>query len=167
MKISSNCHIIPAISWKFRQFDEFFNENNFEITNYKIHVVSDEKAGIDLVSTNSRNFTFTKVLVAGWTSSHLKIARSLIHTLVRMPIKRIFARQIYDSRGNPTVEVDLTTEKGIFRAAVPSGASTGKFTIFTTLKPWQPLFLLLFEVLVNFWPFWLIWSFVLRWNRIL
>merc|ERR1711944_182316 len=57
--------------------------------------------------------------------THLKIARNLVHTLVRMPIKRIFARQIYDSRGNPTVEVDLTTEKGIFRAAVPSGASTG------------------------------------------
>merc|ERR1711992_236760 len=56
---------------------------------------------------------------------HLKIARNLVHTLVGMPIKRIFARQIYDSRGNPTVEVDLTTEKGIFRAAVPSGASTG------------------------------------------
>ena len=33
----------------------------------------------------------------------------------RMPIKKIHARQIYDSRGNPTVEVDLTTEKGIFR----------------------------------------------------
>lgn len=32
---------------------------------------------------------------------------------------------IIDSRGNPTVEVDLTTEKGLFRAAVPSGASTG------------------------------------------
>ena len=32
-----------------------------------------------------------------------------------MPIKKIHARQIYDSRGNPTVEVDLTTEKGIFR----------------------------------------------------
>ena len=43
-----------------------------------------------------------------------------------MPIKKIFARQIYDSRGNPTVEVDLTTERGIFRAAVPSGASTGE-----------------------------------------
>jgi len=43
----------------------------------------------------------------------------------KMPIKRIVARQIYDSRGNPTVEVDLTTDKGIFRAAVPSGASTG------------------------------------------
>ncbi|XP_064610882.1 enolase-like [Liolophura sinensis] len=38
---------------------------------------------------------------------------------------RIIARQIFDSRGNPTVEVDLTTSKGVFRAAVPSGASTG------------------------------------------
>merc|ERR1712228_996250 len=35
------------------------------------------------------------------------------------------ARQIFDSRGNPTVEVDLTTTKGSYRAAVPSGASTG------------------------------------------
>lgn len=42
-----------------------------------------------------------------------------------MTIKKIHARQIYDSRGNPTVEVDLETEKGLFRAAVPSGASTG------------------------------------------
>ena len=49
----------------------------------------------------------------------------LIFPDLRMPIKKIHARQIYDSRGNPTVEVDLTTEKGIFRAAVPSGASTG------------------------------------------
>jgi len=42
-----------------------------------------------------------------------------------MSIKKIFARSIYDSRGNPTVEVDLWTEKGLFRAGVPSGASTG------------------------------------------
>ncbi|KAI8841876.1 enolase [Chytriomyces cf. hyalinus JEL632] len=42
-----------------------------------------------------------------------------------MAIQKIFARQIFDSRGNPTVEVDVTTEKGLFRAAVPSGASTG------------------------------------------
>ncbi|KAF7263520.1 hypothetical protein GWI33_002133 [Rhynchophorus ferrugineus] len=41
------------------------------------------------------------------------------------PIKSIFARSIYDSRGNPTVEVDLITDLGLFRAAVPSGASTG------------------------------------------
>lgn len=42
-----------------------------------------------------------------------------------MSIKKIHARQIFDSRGNPTVEVDLHTDKGMFRAAVPSGASTG------------------------------------------
>ena len=42
-----------------------------------------------------------------------------------MSIKSVHARQIFDSRGNPTVEVDLTTEHGVFRAAVPSGASTG------------------------------------------
>ncbi|WFD18837.1 phosphopyruvate hydratase [Malassezia caprae] len=42
-----------------------------------------------------------------------------------MSIQKIEARMIIDSRGNPTVEVDLTTEKGLFRAAVPSGASTG------------------------------------------
>jgi len=35
------------------------------------------------------------------------------------------AREIIDSRGNPTVEVDLTTNEGLFRASVPSGASTG------------------------------------------
>ena len=39
----------------------------------------------------------------------------------------IHARQIFDSRGNPTVEVDVVTESGILgRAAVPSGASTGE-----------------------------------------
>jgi len=42
-----------------------------------------------------------------------------------MAVRKIHARQIFDSRGNPTVEVDLTTDKGVFRAAVPSGASTG------------------------------------------
>ena len=39
----------------------------------------------------------------------------------------VHARQIFDSRGNPTVEVDVTTENGVMgRAAVPSGASTGE-----------------------------------------
>ncbi len=43
-------------------------------------------------------------------------------------IRNIFARQIFDSRGNPTVEVDVETERGFLgRAAVPSGASTGQY----------------------------------------
>ena len=42
-------------------------------------------------------------------------------------IESIHARQIFDSRGNPTVEVDVVTENGFLgRAAVPSGASTGE-----------------------------------------
>ena len=44
-----------------------------------------------------------------------------------MNIKNIIAREILDSRGNPTVEVDVTLESGTMgRAAVPSGASTGE-----------------------------------------
>ena len=44
-----------------------------------------------------------------------------------MKIEKIHAREILDSRGNPTVEVDVTLENGVMgRAAVPSGASTGE-----------------------------------------
>ena len=43
-----------------------------------------------------------------------------------MKIETIKAREILDSRGNPTVEVDVILDSGIMgRAAVPSGASTG------------------------------------------
>jgi len=41
-------------------------------------------------------------------------------------ITKVHAREILDSRGNPTVEVELTTADGTFRADVPSGASTGE-----------------------------------------
>ena len=42
-------------------------------------------------------------------------------------ILKVHARQILDSRGNPTIEVDVVTENGVLgRAAVPSGASTGE-----------------------------------------
>ncbi|MEP6514105.1 MAG: phosphopyruvate hydratase, partial [Parafilimonas sp.] len=43
-------------------------------------------------------------------------------------IKNVIAREVLDSRGNPTVEVDVILESGIVgRMMVPSGASTGKF----------------------------------------
>ena len=39
----------------------------------------------------------------------------------------VYAREVLDSRGNPTIEVEVTTESGAFgRAMVPSGASTGE-----------------------------------------
>ena len=45
-----------------------------------------------------------------------------------MKVTRVHARQILDSRGNPTVEVEVTLDSGaVGRAAVPSGASTGRF----------------------------------------
>ena len=51
-----------------------------------------------------------------------------------LPVRKIQARQVLDSRGNPTVEVEVTVGEGIVgingytaRAIVPSGASTGKF----------------------------------------
>jgi len=44
-----------------------------------------------------------------------------------MKIKKVWGREVLDSRGNPTVEVEVTTESGAFgRAIVPSGASTGE-----------------------------------------
>ena len=42
-------------------------------------------------------------------------------------VQSVVAREILDSRGNPTVEVEVTTEDGMFRASVPSGASTGAY----------------------------------------
>src|SRR3989338_6949694 len=42
-----------------------------------------------------------------------------------MKILKVAAREVLDSRGNPTVECDIKTSKGVFSAIVPSGASTG------------------------------------------
>lgn len=43
-------------------------------------------------------------------------------------IAKVYGREVLDSRGNPTVEVEVTLEDGSFgRAIVPSGASTGEF----------------------------------------
>jgi enolase len=48
-------------------------------------------------------------------------------TSLSATIKSVKAREILDSRGNPTVEVELCTEDGKFVASVPSGASTGAY----------------------------------------
>ena len=49
-------------------------------------------------------------------------------------IEDIHARQILDSRGNPTLEVDVKLSDGsVGRAAVPSGASTGKYEVHLSL----------------------------------
>lgn len=50
-----------------------------------------------------------------------------ITPLLMSKITRVHAREVLDSRGNPTVEVEVTTEQGFGRAIVPSGASTGEY----------------------------------------
>jgi enolase len=60
-----------------------------------------------------------------------KLARSNVSALIgkrsMSKITAVKGREIIDSRGNPTVEVDITTAKGTFTASVPSGASTGAY----------------------------------------
>ena len=55
-------------------------------------------------------------------------SKSLPHVRTFATIQSLKAREILDSRGNPTVEADLITSDGqLFRASVPSGASTGVY----------------------------------------
>ena len=57
--------------------------------------------------------------------SGLALQGKYLLSLAPAEIVKVVGRQIVDSRGNPTVECDVTTHKGTYRAAVPSGASTG------------------------------------------
>lgn len=70
--------------------------------------------------------------VAAWSATapptHTFATASARATIpVAAAIESITARQIYDSRGNPTVEVDLVADGVLSRASVPSGASTGAY----------------------------------------
>jgi uncharacterized protein YbjQ (UPF0145 family) len=59
------------------------------------------------------------------SSTRRLVIQAAAGTRAASTITKIVAREILDSRGNPTCEADIVTKDGIFRAAVPSGASTG------------------------------------------
>merc|ERR1712125_176374 len=88
----------------------------------------------DLNASIGLNDNFVKVV--SWYDNEWGYSNRLINLACHMAvvdgvvpkpakIQSLKAREIFDSRGNPTVEVDLLTEQHLFRAAVPSGASTG------------------------------------------
>ena len=58
-------------------------------------------------------------------SNSFLVQAGKLQEMAPQKIIKVVGRQIFDSRGNPTVEADVYTHKGSFRAAVPSGASTG------------------------------------------
>ena len=62
-------------------------------------------------------------------SEHTILHKRRIEIMYKyLPITDVYAREILDSRGNPTVEVEVTLDSGVVgRAAVPSGASTGEY----------------------------------------
>ena len=63
----------------------------------------------------------------GYLAGAPRAANLRTSTPAMATIESIFARQIYDSRGNPTVEVDMVADGVLSRASVPSGASTGAY----------------------------------------
>lgn len=69
--------------------------------------IANERLRFKLICTREKDFFIVHIMFQQVS------LRSTNSALLTMPITRVHARSIYDSRGNPTVEVDLTTEKGI------------------------------------------------------
>lgn len=66
-------------------------------------------------------------MIASTAAAALRRAPAMASKRSMSAITGVHGREIIDSRGNPTVEVDITTKDGTFTASVPSGASTGAY----------------------------------------
>lgn len=65
-----------------------------------------------------------------WIAFFIFIFSEASHYLSTMPVSKVFARQIFDSRGNPTVEVDVQTEKGKWIISYSFGPLCHRLCIF-------------------------------------
>ena len=75
--------------------------------------------------THTKNNTCN--MISSTAAAALRRAPSMVTKRSMSAITGVHGREIIDSRGNPTVEVDITTAQGTFTASVPSGASTGAY----------------------------------------
>jgi enolase len=109
--------------------EDVVNHPNVEVTH--INLNDDTIEGIKITDKNAFSVQYHPESSPGPHDSRYLfdefIKKIKIHKKIMSRISSIRARQILDSRGNPTIEADVYTENGILgRAAVPSGASTGK-----------------------------------------
>lgn len=81
--------------------------------------------GADASSATNGIFVCEPVIMIAAKAVTLRNVSQAVKARNLATIKGLAGREIIDSRGNPTVEVDVFTEHGMFRASVPSGASTG------------------------------------------
>ncbi|CAK9025967.1 Glucose-6-phosphate isomerase [Durusdinium trenchii] len=109
-------------------------EHRTAVQGWVWNVNSFDQWGVELgkvLGVKVRKFLSTARSGGGDMSGFQKPTQKLMSAMLSTPsgasdrIVMLKAREIFDSRGNPTVEVDLCTENCLFRAAVPSGASTG------------------------------------------
>jgi enolase len=85
-------------------------------------IQKDQRAQSSKLCKTLFNFVKTTML-----STLSRSSRAVASKRFMSAITGVHGREIIDSRGNPTVEVDITTDKGTFTASVPSGASTGAY----------------------------------------
>jgi hypothetical protein len=116
----SFCTCKPRFLLPLHQHPERFEHHTFQTPAhpeyYRVHIF--------LYSHPSQNIHLTMIASAAATAA-LRRAPSMVSKRSMSAITGVKGREIIDSRGNPTVEVDITTAQGTFTASVPSGASTG------------------------------------------
>jgi len=102
------------VAQSFRATRTNFRDSGDSFNSSRVHAQNNRKK---MISSRAASYLARKAS----TSAASGAARSM------SAITDVVGREIIDSRGNPTVEVDITTANGTFTASVPSGASTGMY----------------------------------------